>query len=338
MLMRILSLLSKVGVSFALLVTLTGCSMTDLGHDYSDFADEPGERLHWIRVFDLGVVSYARIDAILINERDIEEHELTRVSGAELEDQEKLSLLASPRARRVIEASGIGADLHSLLERYFGRLMSRSYVPDKLPAFEIILLREDEGMSITRRTLGVSQARVPVLLQLDTSSAQSMIISLARQAPIIGHEVVHLSGHGGGLSFPGPNPEASMLNEEIFASLVESCDRFDNLLRLELGGRKRIELHKVPSDYPGDADAHFRELRRAGPSPAGKFIAGMIVHEGLPTGVPLDASEQELIMDRCARRVEQPEAYLEKYSAEGLPDRWDRYLVPSDQYSERSAD
>ncbi|NBD96254.1 MAG: hypothetical protein GVY11_07260 [Gammaproteobacteria bacterium] len=322
----------------ALLAAVAGCSLTDVGHDYSQLADEPGDRVHWIRVIDLGLVQYVRAEATLISERDLEEHELHPLSAAKFGGHEKLRLLASPRASRAIEASGAEPDLKSILGSYLARVVRRSYVPDDLPIFEVVLLRNDEGLSMTTRALGLARATIPVLIQLDASSARSMVISLTRQMSIIGHEAVHLSERSGGLSFSGANAEDSLLNEEIFASLVASCDRFENILRLELDGRMQIELHKIPSDHPGDADAHFRALRRAGPSPAGTFVAGLIVHEGLPTGVPLDTSEQELLNKRCKRLVEQPRDYLKEYVVAGLPDRWDQYVVPREQVSGESAD
>lgn len=336
--MKIPDQLVNAALFIAFLVGLSACSTTGVDHDYANFADRPGDRIHWIRVSDLGFVDYVRTEATLIGERDIEEDELSRVGGAALRGSEDLVLLASDRASRAIETFGAGADLGGLLEDYFNRLTARRYVPAALPTFEVVLLRDDEGISITRKALGLSRSSIPVLVQLNASSAQSMIVSLARQMAIIGHEVVHVADRSGSLSIPGGSSGYSMLNEEIFASLVESCDRFDNLLRLEVDGRKRIRLHAVPSDHPGDADAHFQALLRSGPSPAGKFLAGMIVHEGLPTGVPLDASEQQLLQERCGRLVEQPRDYLEAYVADGVPDRWDRYLVARDQPAEKSAD
>jgi hypothetical protein len=315
-------------VSLAFLAALSACSTQQVRTDYSELASANGDRVHWLSVSDFWALRQFKVEAILIGDLEVQENELFELYDLSLDKPGEVQVLASASAKRIITSTRSGTHLGSIINTYVNRLLSRDFALEmgERPAFQIIILQQNEDIALRRSSWSLSGLEIPILIQIDGSSTQSISTSVARQVAILGHEWVHVAARAGTLSIPGSNAEDSMLNEEVFASLVEFCDSYGNLIDLEGASALNITLHRVISAHSDDADSHYQAIGDLGQSPAGEFLAGMILYQGLPTEVPLEADEIDRLLRRCERLTNSPDDYTARYAKNGFPDEWDQYL------------
>jgi hypothetical protein len=204
----------------------------------------------------------------LIGSLKVHADDLTELDDITLGMSGRINVLASPMAQKVVDEALGTTELTRIINRYIDRLLSRDFALEagERPIFQVIILQQDEGIALSRSAWSLSSLEIPILIQIDGSSTQSIITSVARQISILGHEFVHVAARAGRLSIPGSNSEASMLNEEVFASLVEFCDRYGNLIDLKGASALNVTLHRVVSAHSDDADSHYQAIRDLGQS------------------------------------------------------------------------